>query len=95
MLCAFSGPPRIVRLHGRGEVLPAADPGADGVRAVVRVHLDRISDSCGFGVPLMQPLGERDQRPRWLASKGPDGLREYVAERNAESIDGLPAFTSP
>src|SRR5215212_9600911 len=26
MLCAFSGPPRIVRLHGRGEVLPTADP---------------------------------------------------------------------
>ena len=23
MLCAFEGPPRILRLHGRGEVLPA------------------------------------------------------------------------
>src|SRR5262249_2627952 len=44
MLCAFSGPPRIVRLHGRGEILREADPGADGVRAVIRVHLDRISD---------------------------------------------------
>ena len=60
----------------------------------MRVHLDRISDSCGFGVPLMEALGERDQRARWLESKGPDGLREYVVERNAESIDGLPAFTS-
>jgi hypothetical protein len=92
MFCAFAGPPRIVRLHGRGEVVPADDPGADGVRAVIRVHLDRISDSCGFGVPLMEPAGERPQRERWLASKGADGLREYVAERNAASIDGLPAF---
>src|SRR5580704_10245013 len=25
MLCAFSGPPRILRLHGRGEVLFAGD----------------------------------------------------------------------
>src|SRR3954468_5281918 len=26
MLCAFEGPPRILRLHGRGEIVPAADP---------------------------------------------------------------------
>ena len=92
MLCAFSGPPRIVRLHGRGEIVPADDPGADGVRAVVRVHLERISDSCGFGVPLMEFVATRPQRGRWLESKGAEGLREYVAERNGASIDGLPAF---
>jgi hypothetical protein len=95
MFCAFSGPPRIVRLHGRGEVVPAADPGEAGVRAVVRVHLDRISDSCGFGVPLMELVGLRPQRERWLEAKGPRGLREYVRERNAQSIDGLPAFVEP
>jgi hypothetical protein len=91
MLCAFDGPPRIVRLHGRGEVVPADDP-ADGVRGVVRVHVDRISDSCGYGVPLMEYTGERPQREAWLRHKGADGLREYVRERNAESIDGMPAF---
>src|SRR5918997_2428126 len=26
MFCAFEGPPRILRLHGRGEVVPAGDP---------------------------------------------------------------------
>jgi hypothetical protein len=62
------------------------------VRAVIRVHLERISDSCGFGVPLMDLVAGRPQRERWLASKGDDGLREYVRERNASSIDGLPAF---
>jgi predicted pyridoxine 5'-phosphate oxidase superfamily flavin-nucleotide-binding protein len=91
MLCAFEGPPRIVRLHGRGEVVPAEDPG-DGVRAVVRVHVDRVADSCGFGVPLMEYVGERPQRDAWLQAKGEDGLRDYVRERNSESIDGLPAF---
>jgi hypothetical protein len=94
MFCAFSGPPRIVRLHGRGEVLPAADPGEEGIRAVIRVHLERIADSCGFGVPLLTAVGERPQRERWLEQKGAEGLREYVVERNAESIDGLPAFRS-
>ncbi|HEY0415747.1 MAG TPA: pyridoxamine 5'-phosphate oxidase family protein [Gaiellaceae bacterium] len=90
MLCAFDGPPRIVRLHGRGEVL-ALDP-SEGVRAVVRVHVDRISDSCGFGVPLMEYVGERPQRGAWLERKGAAGLRDYVVERNSASIDGLPAF---
>lgn len=91
MLCAFEGPPRIVRLHGRGEVLPAADPG-DGLRGVVRVHVERVSDSCGYGVPLLAYQGERPQRAAWVARKGPAGLRDYVAERNSVSIDGLPAF---
>jgi predicted pyridoxine 5'-phosphate oxidase superfamily flavin-nucleotide-binding protein len=93
MLCAFEGPPRIVRLHGRGTVLAAADPGVDGTRAVIRVDVDRISDSCGYGVPLMEFVGERPQREKWLASKGAAGVRDYVRERNAESIDGLPAFS--
>jgi hypothetical protein len=92
MLCAFEGAPRIVRLHGRGRVVPAADPGIDGTRAVVRVDLDRIADSCGYGVPLMEFVGARPQREKWLESKGADGVRDYVRERNAVSIDGLPAF---
>jgi predicted pyridoxine 5'-phosphate oxidase superfamily flavin-nucleotide-binding protein len=92
MLCAFAGPPRIVRLHGRGEIAPVSDPGADGIRAVIRVHVERIADSCGFGVPLMEFVATRPQRERWLESKGTQGLRDYVAERNGESIDGLPAF---
>jgi hypothetical protein len=90
MLCAFDGPPRIVRLHGRGEVVPGKDVG-DGTRGVIRVQVERISDSCGYGVPLMEYVGERPQRDAWVASKGADGLRDYVAEKNAASIDGLPA----
>jgi hypothetical protein len=91
MFCAFDGPPRIVRLHGRGEVLAGDDPG-DGIRGAIRVHVDRVSDSCGYGVPLMEYVAERPQRDAWLAKKGPDGLREYVAEKNAVSIDGLRAL---
>jgi pyridoxamine 5'-phosphate oxidase-like protein len=91
MFCAFDGPPRIVRLHGQGEVIPADDPG-DGVRGAIRVHVDRVSDSCGYGVPLLEYVGERPQREAWLAKKGAEGLREYVAEKNAVSIDGLRAL---
>jgi hypothetical protein len=103
MLCAFEGGPRIVRLHGTGEVLDgdAIDfPDATTLpvqhRSVIRVDVDRIADSCGFGVPLMSYEGERPQSRAWterkLAKGGPGALDDYVAEKNAVSIDGLPAL---
>jgi hypothetical protein len=111
MLCAFEGPPRIVRLHGRGALVAAGDAGfADRLaetgldwtglpearRAIVDVAVERVSDSCGWGVPLMAYEGPREQTERWVRTKldkeGPDALRRYVEERNATSIDGLPAF---
>jgi Pyridoxamine 5'-phosphate oxidase len=103
MLCSFDGPPRIVRLHGRGEVLSAGAIDFPDVaalpeqhRTVIRIGVDRIADSCGFGVPLMSYEGERPQSRAWaqtkLAKGGPGALDEYVAEKNAVSIDGLPAL---
>lgn len=105
MFCAFDGPPRIVRLHGRGEAVLLGDPrfdalaghfaGHPGARAVVRVDVTRIADSCGFAVPRMSFDAERDQLTRWAENRGPEGLAAYRAERNARSIDGLPAFSPP
>jgi pyridoxamine 5'-phosphate oxidase-like protein len=96
MLCAFDGPPRIVRLHGRGEVLVDPDPGRAGVRGVVRVHVDRVSDSCGYGVPLMDRVGDRPQQALWverkLAQGGVGALAAYRARHNVRSIDDLPAL---
>src|SRR3954468_5446835 len=101
MLCSFDGPPRILRLHGRGTVLPAdaiefpvAPP--DGTeRAVIRVDVERIADSCGYGVPLMEYVGPRPQYERWAETKrrkgGERALDEYMAQHNERSIDGLPA----
>lgn len=102
MFCAFAGKPNIVRLHGSGEVLTAeaADfeelvsrfPPNPGTRAVIRVSVSRVSNSCGFSVPLMDFRQERDTLDRWAATKGPDGLTEYRQMKNAHSIDGLPAL---
>jgi predicted pyridoxine 5'-phosphate oxidase superfamily flavin-nucleotide-binding protein len=109
MLCAFEGPPRIVRLHGRGRVVPAGGeefaalleraafvvPPAEALRAVIVVDVTRIADSCGYGVPLLAYEGERPHQAAWAAKKlrtgGPDALATYQAEKNAISIDGLPA----
>src|SRR5690242_1035754 len=87
MLCAFEGPPRIVRLHGRATVLAADDPLAarfdppeHAVRSVIRIDVDRIADSCGYGVPLMRFDGRRTQYDAWVDKKVRDGgLDAYVA----------------
>ena len=102
MFCAFAGAPKIVRLHGVGEaVLPDDDgyaslralfPDFPGERAVIRVRLTRISDSCGYGVPRYEFSGERDALVRWAESKGADGLAAYRREKNARSVGGLPGL---
>jgi hypothetical protein len=91
-----------VRLHGRGRVVLPGDaewaalrpqfPAHASARAVIAVQLARISDSCGFGVPRLEFAGERDELPQWAAKKGDDGLSRYRRDKNARSIDGLPAI---
>jgi hypothetical protein len=104
MFCAFDGKPNIVRLYGRGEVIPTGEPEADallprfgeypGARSVIRVRVDRVSTSCGYGVPLLEYERERDELLKFADRRGPDGLVEYRHEKNAASIDGLPGLTS-
>ena len=114
MLCAFEGPPRILRLHGQGEVVPASDDRfselmelcgfaqpsiPEARRAIVVVEVARVADSCGYGVPLMKHEGDRPHMPLWAAKKvrvgGADALLDYQREKNAVSIDGLPAVDLP
>ena len=85
LFCAFEGPPKILRLHGRGEAIEPAD-------AVVRIYVERIADSCGYGVPLYRYEGQRDQLAAWAERKGADGIEAYEREHNAASIDGIPAL---
>jgi len=104
MFCAFAGPPRIVRLHGRARSVPVdasefADlaahfAGGDGVgvRSVIVVDVSRVADSCGYGVPLMSFEQHRSTMDEWSGRKGPEGIRDYWAQQNAASIDDLPGL---
>ena len=102
MFCAFTGPPRIVRLHGRGTVVLPGDtawedlaarfPPQPGTRSVIKVALDRVSDSCGFGVPFMSYDRDRGQLAEWANRKTDEELVEYRAKKNTVSIDGLPGW---
>jgi len=102
MFCAFEGPPNTVRLHGTGRFVTLYDDEfaglldhfteTRGARAVIVVDVNRVSDSCGYGVPLLEYAGERDLLPQHMDRKGAEGRREYRRLKNATSIDGLPAF---
>lgn len=107
MFCAFAGPPRIVRLHGKGRAVLSDSPefaplvskfaGASGVgvRSVIVVEVARISDSCGYGVPLMRFDGHRPTMDQWAQRIGPEGIRDYWAQKNRRSIDDLEGFEAP
>jgi hypothetical protein len=83
MFAAFEGPPKIVRLHGRGSVVQQGDAGfaarlaefdaseeqLRAVRSVIDVDVERVSDSCGFVVPRMAYEGERDQLYRYADNR--------------------------
>jgi predicted pyridoxine 5'-phosphate oxidase superfamily flavin-nucleotide-binding protein len=102
MFCAFSGRPDIIRLHGRGRVVPADAPHAadllarfpeyPGARSVIVVDVERVSSSCGYAVPRMTLETSRDELLNWATKKGAPALAEYHAEKNARSIDGLPGL---
>ena len=102
MLCAFDGPPRIIRLFGHGEVVRDGDAKWQGLRRhfdhalpsarqIIRVKVSRVQSSCGFGVPLMALQNQRDDLINWAEKKGDAGLLEYQRLNNHSSIDGLPA----
>jgi Pyridoxamine 5'-phosphate oxidase len=102
MFMSFDRRPRIVRLHGRGAIALPGDPAYAEVvalhpahpstRAVIVVDVTRVSDSCGYGVPVMEMVGERDLLRLSAEKKGPDGMARYRAANNTASIDGLPGL---
>ena len=99
MFCAFEGSPRILRLHGSGTVIErdhpefstllATFPAQPVCRNLIRIKVKRIADSCGWGVPRYDYLGQRDEIARAVADKTPDQLRAKAARQNRHSIDGL------
>jgi hypothetical protein len=110
MFCSFDRQAKILRLYGNGRIVVPGAPGWDALapnfpatgygsnaasqRAIVVVDLNRIADSCGYAVPIMELVDERDVLVRHDQRKTPDELSAYRAEKNTVSIDGLPALSA-
>lgn len=105
MWCAFEGAANILRIHGKGQAVTLDQPGFDELmalfptferaRAVIKIRIKRVSDSCGWGVPFYDFKGERDQLKRWVDNRPYDEWRERRYASNARSIDGLPGLVRP
>lgn len=111
MLCAFQGPPNIVRIHGRGEPVfrddprwadllahfPGIDPVPHGLRAIIVVRAELIRDTCGYAVPFMRYEQDRDLHARRFAREDDESLNVYFEKKEhiAASIDGLPGLPLP
>jgi hypothetical protein len=103
MFCAFQGPPNIFRLYGHGRVVEPHEaqfvalansfPTCENARSIIIVELTRVTDSCGYGVPLFKYEGEREQLFAWARHRGAEGLKAYREEKNRRSIDGLPGVS--
>src|SRR5690606_6462936 len=88
-------------LYGQGRVaapgsaawdeLAGRFPAYPGARQAVVADVAFVQTSCGFGVPRMDLVEPRDTLLRWAEAKGEEGLRAYRAQKNARSLDGLPA----
>ena len=101
MWCAFEGPPRILRLYGKGRVVLPDTPEWDslirqftmltGARHIIVNEVSRVQTSCGYAVPFFDFKEERETLVKWANTKGDDGLVEYREEKNMVSIDGLPS----
>jgi len=102
MFCSFGRTAKILRLYGRGSVVVPADPGwaallarfgpHPGVRSVIVVELDRIADSCGYGVPTMTEVADRDLLDRWSQRPDTQARRDSRATDHRVSIDQIPAL---
>ena len=100
MFCAFDGPPKILRLYGKGKTVLPGDHEWDEIskqfrilpatRQIIVAEIIKVKSSCGFGIPYYNYTGERDHAIKWAEKKGEDGVEEYKKEKNMVSMDGLP-----
>lgn len=106
MFCAFDGLPLILRLYGKAQFLQRGTPGftqllqeafageaPPGTRQIISIEIDLVQTSCGYGVPLFDHVGGRDNLARWAQNQGEAGLKAYRREKNLKSMDGLPSLT--
>ncbi len=105
MFCSFDKSPMILRLYGHADVTERTDadwqqlqtqfPESRMARAIIRLSLTRISDSCGWGVPMYEYIGERDQYQKYSERIDDLGLRQAQLESNLKSINGLQGLKRP
>lgn len=99
MFCAFEGKPLILRLYGKATIFHKRDtsfqeyaklfPSNNGARQIIEMDVDLVQTSCGFAVPYLDFVSERNTLDSWAEKQGIDGIEKYWEEKNTKSIDGF------
>ena len=99
MFCAFEDPPLILRLYGSCEIYHPRDaaykeylslfPPSAGARQILKLKIDMVQTSCGYGVPYMEFKAERTRLKEWAKEKSEEQLWAYWEKKNQKSIDGF------
>ena len=100
MFCSFAGNPLILRVYGTAQTVHRGDEGwdelaasfshLDGARQIFDLKIESVQTSCGYAVPLYDYVGQRGRLVEWAEQKGEEGIKQYWADKNTESIDGKP-----
>jgi hypothetical protein len=100
MFCSFDRTARIARLYGHGRSIHPRDaswddylamfPPEPGVRQIMEIDIESAMTSCGYGVPFMDNLAERDTLRKYWQKRDEQTLIAYQHQENERSIDGLP-----
>lgn len=100
MFCAFEGAPLILRLYGSARVIHTSSPewpalqghlpSLPGARQIFDMEVDLVQSSCGMAVPCFSYEGDRELLNDWASKKGHEGIKEYWAQKNQFSLDGVP-----
>jgi hypothetical protein len=100
MFCSFDKVPNILRLYGKGFTVLRNTAGWDlyaphftiypSTRQIIVADINLVQTSCGFGVPIYEYQGDREQHFLWAEKLGAEGLNEYIQNKNLISLDGLP-----
>ncbi len=98
MFCAFEGKPLILRLYGHAKVYHQRDdqwaelirhfPDFTGSRQLIEIDIEMVQSSCGFGVPLYEYQGQREELRWWSDKQGEEGIKAYWEKKNTVSLDG-------
>ena len=99
MWCSFEGPPMIFRAFGTARAIHRLD--ADWAeldahfepnissRQLFDMTVEMAQKSCGYAVPEMDYIGDRDVLTKWAETKGEAGVQDYWATRNTKTLDGV------
>lgn len=106
MWCSFGLKPMILRAYGQARTLHRHDtqdwaelslhfPNHIGARQIYDMQVDLVQTSCGFAVPRMDLVAERDTLRKWAEDKGTEGVQQYWQDRNRQTLDGAPTGILP